>query len=54
MTAKNVILTAIHFKGIEQVKKEVKKMAEKCLCSETHVRNIIRQVEKEQIKIIGK
>jgi len=48
---KNVILTAINFKGIEQVKKESKELAEKCLCSESYVKNIIRQVQKNQIII---
>jgi len=48
---KRIILTAIHFKGIDQVKSEVKKLAENCLCSESHIRNIIRQVEKQQIII---
>lgn len=53
MTAKNVILTAINFKGIEQVKKEVKQLAEGCLCSESHILNIIRKVEKNKIVIKG-
>jgi len=53
MTAKNVILTAIHFKGVEQVKKEAKELAEKLLCSESHVLNIIRKVEKSNIVIQG-
>lgn len=48
---KNVILTAINFKGIEQVKKEVKELAEGCLCSESYIKSIIRQVEKNQIVI---
>ena len=50
-TSKNVILTAINFKGIEQVKKEAKELADNLLCSESYVKNIIRQVEKEQIII---
>lgn len=50
-TSKNVILTAINFKGIEQVKKEAKELAEKCLCSESYIKSIIRQVEKNQIVI---
>ena len=33
----NVILTAINFKGIEQVKREVKELAENCLCSESYI-----------------
>lgn len=52
-TAKNVILTAINFKGVEQVKKEAKELAEKLLCSESHILNIIRKVEKSQIIVKG-
>ena len=51
ITAKTVILTAIHNKGIEQVKSEAAELAASCLCSESHVRNIIRQVEKGKIVI---
>lgn len=50
-SAKKVILTAINFKGIDQVKKEAKELSESLLCSEIHVNNIIRQVEKSQILI---
>jgi predicted transcriptional regulator YheO len=50
-TAKNVILTAINFKGIDQVKSEASKLAENLFCSESYVKNIIRQVEKGQIVI---
>ncbi|MBN8860887.1 MAG: hypothetical protein J0H29_21025 [Sphingobacteriales bacterium] len=46
---KQVILTAINFKGVEQVKREAKELAEKLFCSEQHVLNIIRKVEKQQI-----
>lgn len=52
-TAKNVILTAIHLKGIEQVKKEVKELAEGSLCSESYIKNIIREVKKGRIIITG-
>jgi predicted transcriptional regulator YheO len=52
MKAKDVILTAIHFKGVEQVKREAKDLAERVLCSESYVKNIIRQVEKGQITIM--
>lgn len=52
-TAKNVILTAINFKGVEQVKKEAKELSEKLLCSESYVLNIIRKVEKSNIVIQG-
>ena len=48
---KNVILTAINFKGIEQVKREVKDLAEKCLCSESYIKSIIKKVENNQIII---
>ena len=47
----NVILTAINFKGIEQVKKEIKELSENCLCSESYIKSIIRKVEKKQIII---
>jgi len=47
----NVILTAINFKGIDRVKKEVKELAENCLCSESYIKSIIRKVEKKQIII---
>jgi len=52
-TAKNVILTAINFKGIAQVKSEAKQLAENLLCSESHVLKIIRKVEKNNIVIQG-
>lgn len=39
----NVILTAINFKGIEQVKRELKELAENCLCSESYIKSIIRK-----------
>jgi MarR-like DNA-binding transcriptional regulator SgrR of sgrS sRNA len=47
----NVILTAIHFKGISQVKTEVAELAQNCLCSESYIKNIIRKVEKGQLII---
>jgi hypothetical protein len=50
-TAKSVILTAIYFKGIEEVKKQAKQLAEDSLCTESYVRSIIRQVEKNKIII---
>jgi len=52
-TLKNVILTAIYCKGIDQVKKEVKDLAENLMCSESHIKAIIRKVEKSQIVIKG-
>jgi DNA-binding MarR family transcriptional regulator len=48
---KRIVLTAIHFKGIEKVKTEVKELAEKILCSESYIKSIIKQVEKNQIEI---
>lgn len=48
---KDIVLTAIYFKGIEQVKKETKVLAEKSLCSESYIKNIIKKVEKGQILI---
>lgn len=48
---KQVILTAIHFKGIEQVKREAVKLSEDCLCSLSYINSIIRKVEKEKIII---
>jgi DNA-binding MarR family transcriptional regulator len=50
-SAKHVILTAINFKGVNQVKSEAKDLAENLLCSESYVKNIIRKVEKNQIII---
>jgi DNA-binding MarR family transcriptional regulator len=49
MTAKNVILTAIHFKGIDRVKNEAKELAENCLCSESYVKSIIKKIEKQKL-----
>jgi len=51
MKAQDVILTAINFKGLDQVKKEAKELAEKTLCSESYVKTIVRKVEKGQIII---
>lgn len=51
MSAKNVILTAIHFKGLEQVKKEAKTLAEQSICSESYVKSIISKVKKDEIII---
>jgi hypothetical protein len=48
---KQVILTAIHFKGIEQVKLEAVRLADDCLCSVAYVKSIIRKVEKNNIVI---
>ena len=50
-TNKDVILTAIHFKGAEQVRNEAAKLADDLLCSVGYVMQIVRKVEKGQIKI---
>jgi MarR-like DNA-binding transcriptional regulator SgrR of sgrS sRNA len=50
-TSRNVILTAILFKGINQVKKEAKALADNLFCSEKYVKSIIREVEKNKITI---
>lgn len=52
-TAKQVILTAINFKGIAQVKSEAKQLSESLLCSEAYVNSLIKKVEKSQIVIKG-
>lgn len=51
ITAKTVILTAINFKGIDQVRVEAKELADKLLCSEQYVKTIINQVSKKRIII---
>lgn len=51
VTVKDIILTAIYHKGIEQVKKEANELAEKSLCSVTYVKSIIRKVENKEIEI---
>jgi hypothetical protein len=48
---KNVILTAIYFKGTEQVLREASEFAENLLCSESYIKSIIKKVEKNQIII---
>ena len=48
---KDAILTGIHYKGIEAIKKEVKQLADNLLCSESYVRGIIKKVETNQIII---
>jgi len=50
-TLKSVILTAINFKGTNQVKKEIKELSENLLCSESYINAIIRKVENQEIKI---
>lgn len=52
-TAKQVILAAINFKGISQVKSESKQLAENLLCSEAYVNSVIKKVERNQIVIKG-
>jgi predicted transcriptional regulator YheO len=51
-TAKTVILTAIHQKGIEHTKTQVKQLAENLFCSEAYVKDIIRKVKQNKIEII--
>lgn len=51
VTIKEIILTAIHYKGIEQVKKEAEQLAENSICSVAYVRSIIRKVENGEIEI---
>ncbi|MCY7291331.1 MAG: hypothetical protein LH615_04030 [Ferruginibacter sp.] len=46
---KKIILTAIHFKGIERVRTEIKTLAEGCLCSEAYIKSIIKKIEKEKL-----
>jgi len=50
-SAKNVVLTAIKFKGIEQARQEAATLADGLLCSKAYVLNIIRKVEKGNIQI---
>lgn len=50
-TSKDVILTAINFKGTEQVRREAKDLADSLFCSESYVMSIVRKVEKGQIII---
>jgi predicted transcriptional regulator YheO len=49
-SAKQVILTAIHNKGTAQVRREANILADGCLCSRAYVLNLIRQVEKGDIR----
>lgn len=51
VSAKNVILTAIKFKGTEQVKKESKSLADNLLCSQAYVMKIVKSVEAGKIEI---
>ena len=50
-SAKQVILTAIHFKGTEQVKATAVELADNCLCSVQYVLRLVRQVEAGKITI---
>ena len=50
-SAKNVILTAISFKGTTKVKNEAKELADNALCSERYVKRIVRKVENGTIQI---
>ena len=51
-TVKDVILTAVYFKGLQSVRKESAELADKCLCSAGYVRAILNKVEKGQIRIV--
>ncbi len=53
VTVKEIILTAIHYKGIEQVKKEapLNNLPENSICSVAYIRSIIRKVENGEIEI---
>ena len=50
-SAKNVILTAISFKGTTQVRNEAKDLADSALCSEKYVKSVVRKVENGTIKV---
>lgn len=50
-SAKTVILTAIKMQGIGGVLCNTKKLADDCLCSETYVKSIIRDVKTGKIVI---
>lgn len=54
MKVKDVILTAIYFKGTDQVKREATELAKKTLCSVAYVKSIVRQVESGKIVIKNK
>lgn len=51
ISAKQVILTAIYFKGVEYVKQNAAQYADDCLCSKSNVLNVVRAVEKGRIVI---
>ena len=48
---KDIVLTAIYYKGIEQVKKEAKQIAESALTSVSYINSIIKQVETDKLII---
>ena len=50
-TLKNAILTAIHFKGVSEARKNSSQLADDFMCSKSYVLNIVRQVEKQAIVI---
>jgi hypothetical protein len=49
---KRIVLTAIYYKGIEQVKKEAATLAESALTTKSYIMSIIKKVEQGQIKIV--
>jgi hypothetical protein len=50
-TSKEVILTAIHFKGTKEAKKIASQLADDLMISRGYVLSVIRQVEKQAIII---
>jgi hypothetical protein len=50
-TSKEVILTAIHFKGTKEAKKNASQLADDLMISRSYVLSVIRQVEKQTIII---
>ncbi len=50
-TAKDIILTAIKFKGLDKVKAIATELAEDSLCSRAYVLNVVRNVKNGKISI---
>lgn len=51
MSAKDVILTAIYFKGCDKIKNEALELANECLCSKKYVLSIVNKVKKGEINV---
>lgn len=47
----HIYLTAIAYKGIEQVENEIENLAAKCLCTKSYIKNIIKKVKNNHIEI---